>query len=109
MSEGYAGGLAHGALQGLGVSDSKALDADAEGCKPLVQLLGDVGDADYKLISGGEHGCTPMIATAGKATVCSDAVYVTMSSPMTDRPLRQTPSGASASTVGSGAVAASQV
>ena len=52
-------GLFHPILQGLGIADGEAIDAGVEGGKPLIQPIGDVGEADRKLIGGGKHGRTP--------------------------------------------------
>ncbi|HXO89808.1 MAG TPA: hypothetical protein VN849_03385 [Stellaceae bacterium] len=55
-------GLARLILQGLGGAEGKALDAGIEERKPLMQTMGDAGEADYKLIIGGKHGRAPFRA-----------------------------------------------
>src|SRR6266851_2545186 len=45
--------LAHPILQGPGIADGEAIDAGIESRKPLMQPIGDVGEADRKLFIGG--------------------------------------------------------
>ena len=52
-------GFGHPILQALGIADGKAVDAGIESRKPLMQLIGDVGEADRQLFVGGKHGRTP--------------------------------------------------
>ena len=52
-------GLGHPIVQGLGIAGSKAIDAGTEHRKPLMQLIGDMGEADQKLVTGRKHGCSP--------------------------------------------------
>src|SRR5271169_1344955 len=52
-------GLAHPIFQGLGIADGEAMDAGIERRKPLMQPIGDMGEADRELFGGGKHGRTP--------------------------------------------------
>jgi hypothetical protein len=46
-------GLADPILQGPGIANGEAIDTAVEGRKPLMQPIGDVGEADRKLFIGG--------------------------------------------------------
>jgi hypothetical protein len=46
-------GLRHSILQRPGIANREAIDVGLEGRKPLLQLVGDVGEADRELIGGG--------------------------------------------------------
>src|SRR6516162_9930855 len=49
-------GLAHPIFQGRGIADDETMDAGIETRKPLMQPVGDMGEADRKLFRGGKHG-----------------------------------------------------
>jgi hypothetical protein len=52
-------GLAHPVLQGLEITNGTAIDAGIEGRKPLMQLIGDMGEADRELLVGWKHSRSP--------------------------------------------------
>jgi hypothetical protein len=48
-------GLAHAVLQRLVIANGEAADAGIKGRKPLMQLIGDMGETDRELVVGRKH------------------------------------------------------
>src|SRR5215469_7017476 len=55
-------GLADPPLQSLEIAHGKAVDTGIERREPLVQLIGNVGEANRKFVVRGKHGPAPSVA-----------------------------------------------